>query len=436
MTPTMTTINKTLNFYGAGVPRRQDIVFVEISASENSHNDKGYLLDSIPGVVVNLLEFGMITGFIQLEELSCKRKNESSAPVKGLKIGKRFAVEVTAVDDTKDRIYIDLSKKAIADSKIRQDAQVKFDKAVKLNKIIRTCAEACGLDGDDMIIALAWPFYTATIHAFDTLQSFAHSLERSVAIQKFKALCASEPMAESIFAALIERPQKPVSNKQAVGASHATEQVQDKDQEEQEEQDEEPESLQQQALDLVVDAMTKLDDFSAEDIRHTVKLQLIDFRSQHDCDSNDCALALLQACFQIALYESLQAIGSTPASPVRRMKEFRSAFERLLKFWAPVVRQLLDNRVMRWDTSTRTLVHLGQFELMCWLSEHCFEHNQTFDSPKLFVSLLSLMYDEMIDLLDEDTILNWTEYATQSGAHDEHLESVRPFVDWLVQQAD
>jgi hypothetical protein len=427
----MTTINKTLNFYGAGVPRRQDIVFVEISASENSHNDKGYLLDSIPGVVVYLLEYGMITGLIQLEELSCKRKNDSvSSPVKGLRIGKRFAVEVTAVDDTKDRIYIDLSKKAIADSKIRQDAQVKFDKAVKLNKIIRTCAEACGLAGDAMIIALAWPFHTASSHAFDVLQTFAHSLERSEAICKFKELCASEQMAELIFAALIERPQKSASNKSAVDTSQAAEQAQEQ------EQDEEPESLQQQALDLVVDAMTKLGDFSADDIRHTIKLQLIDFRTQHDCDSNDCAFALLQACFQIALYDSLQALRSNSASPALRVKEFRNALECLLKLWAPVVRQLLDNRVMRWDTSSRTLVHSGQFELLCWLSEHCFEHNQSFDSSKLFVSLLSLLYDEMIDLLDEDTILHWTEYATQSGTHDEQLKSVRPFIDWLAQQAE
>ena len=141
-------------FYRAKVPEKDSVVKVETTEIEGL------------GANVRLLEYGLIEGFIQFNQVSTRRVRSVQ---KFLKVGRREMMEVLRVDDAK--MYIDLSKKSLMPDG-KAEAEKRWKKSKKVHEIMFELAMKLKVTIESLYEAWGWDLYDKCgfEHALDALR--------------------------------------------------------------------------------------------------------------------------------------------------------------------------------------------------------------------------------------------------------------------------
>eukprot|EP01017_Pseudomicrothorax_dubius_P018686 TRINITY_DN2062_c0_g1_i1.p1 TRINITY_DN2062_c0_g1~~TRINITY_DN2062_c0_g1_i1.p1 ORF type:complete len:354 (-),score=134.84 TRINITY_DN2062_c0_g1_i1:171-1232(-) len=140
-------------FYEQKYPKEGDLVQVQVKDIVEN------------GAYVFLIEYDNIEGLITPNEFS-KQVNLKNA-YRALKVGRTEIAKVLKVDEEKG--YIDLSKKQVPLEEV-QKFEDKVAKAKKVNSILRTVAEKCGINIDHLYDTIVWPLNRKG-HAHDAFQT-------------------------------------------------------------------------------------------------------------------------------------------------------------------------------------------------------------------------------------------------------------------------
>ncbi|KAL6541629.1 hypothetical protein OROGR_011115 [Orobanche gracilis] len=144
--------NLECRMYEAKYPEVDQAVMIQVKSMADS------------GAYVSLLEYNNIEGMILFSELSRRRIRSISSLIK---VGRIEPVMVLRVD--KDKGYIDLSKRRVAEEDI-QGCEERFNKSKLVHSIMRHVAETMNIDLEDLYIHVGWPLYRKYGHAFEAFK--------------------------------------------------------------------------------------------------------------------------------------------------------------------------------------------------------------------------------------------------------------------------
>lgn len=133
-------MSKSCRFYEKKFPEQGEVVMVNVCSIADI------------GAYVKLLEYDGIDGMIILNELSRKRIRSVN---KLIRIGRNDVAVVLRVDQ--DKMYIDLSKKRV-DANDLEVCENKYYRAKQINNIIKSVAEECNIDMEELYRQTAWKF--------------------------------------------------------------------------------------------------------------------------------------------------------------------------------------------------------------------------------------------------------------------------------------
>jgi translation initiation factor 2 subunit 1 len=142
-----------MRFYEEKYPEVDQHVMVETKKIEET------------GIYVELLEYDNIEGMILLSEVSIKSRIRSI--YKLVKVGRVETCVVLRVD--KEKGYIDLSKKRISPEDT-QALEIKYNRAKKVNSILRNLSQITKVNLEDLYRDISWPLYKKFGHCFDAFK--------------------------------------------------------------------------------------------------------------------------------------------------------------------------------------------------------------------------------------------------------------------------
>eukprot|EP00301_Raphidiophrys_heterophryoidea_P011493 c17613_g1_i1.p1 GENE.c17613_g1_i1~~c17613_g1_i1.p1 ORF type:complete len:456 (-),score=107.03 c17613_g1_i1:77-1390(-) len=412
MTPTVATQQPSLHFFGPALPACQAIVFVEVARENPAADDGESVKGDLPFLYVRLLEFGGLLGTIVVEEITPKHK-KSKSPFRGLRIGKRFAAVVVNIDTKADTnvTFIDLSKKDLTDSVARHNAQIKFDKAEKLNRLIEQCSDQCNIPFVELVKSIAWPLYQrcGSVHPLDTIASLAQKPD----IPKFLQWCPS--CSAETARILLQASSKLVPSSSSLKPEASTQNLENEpDCDDEGADNDEPalDELKKFVQEILAYGEGQLRNFTLKEVLDSARLELVVFRGANNHSNTDILHCLLSSVFHTAI--------STCKCSRAQCAELLRALQRLFAQWNPLIKAFMDKNNV---SLCNFKVPQGQLELMFWVVEFCSRdlagepggtaHKLGFGCEELFAGVVCSLYKEELDLLDEEVILAWAEYCAQ-----------------------
>eukprot|EP00758_Cryptobia_borreli_P018845 Tbor_TRINITY_DN7548_c0_g1::TRINITY_DN7548_c0_g1_i1::g.922::m.922/K03237/EIF2S1; translation initiation factor 2 subunit 1 len=120
---------------------------------------------------VSLLEYGNLEGLVPFNDLTRARLRTIG---KIIKDGSQEVMEVSRVDHAKGYVDLGKSKLYARDKEIRRDY---YEKAKKVQKVMRRTAELTGVSFADVVEHVSWPMYKDHKHAFIAFEAISKGKE-------------------------------------------------------------------------------------------------------------------------------------------------------------------------------------------------------------------------------------------------------------------
>eukprot|EP00164_Ancoracysta_twista_P000119 GFYU01000173.1.p1 GENE.GFYU01000173.1~~GFYU01000173.1.p1 ORF type:complete len:514 (-),score=117.78 GFYU01000173.1:271-1812(-) len=449
----------TLPLYPHLVPRVHEAVMVRVASVQED------------GIRVHLPEFGMIEAYISVAALSRKRKTKAGqSPLSSFKQGQHFPALTVAVNTTSKNTWIDLSKVELLEE-ARQDCHERFAKTQSVLEVFHYMVMHSNdnITMDYLIENVAWPLhsrYSHSLHVFhqvvrgdpsvlepvrvnisdDAFTLLIQAIHETIRPCRVPFITNSNVSSDTVTTtATVNKKMRDDSstesacNDAAANADTAVDAVEGDAEGDAEDNEFDRLSTEfaYEVGGIVRDAVNALKNESlpAEDILNSVRLQVMMMRHPYKMSLSDCASSILTAVLQTAVDGSRREANrrrknsAEVVTPVQAMEVTKERVTAALQVWHGLLKNLVrdDN---------------DKLELVFTLEELCCNSKWVVELQPLFAHILYALYEEEIDLIDEDTILAWADWrATEAPACSASQNQVvaggalmkqcEPLISWL-----